>query len=315
MAKILIGLDLGGTQVKAGLVSPDGELLSITARPTPHGTGAAELEQFVSEVAGELEAEARQEELIGVGLAVAGFVLDNGDIVQTPNLPALSACKFLLVLRHQFGPQVGLALDLDANAAAVAEHRLGAGRKIRRLLMLVLGTGVGGAMLLDGQPLRFTLNCVGDPGHVIVKEHGRACSAGGRGCLEAEISAGAICKKAEEAMAQLRLAVPRQLTAADVFEAFRGSLPWAIEVWDDVGTCLGRAVATLAHIFQPELVLLDGGVSKAAEAFLPAAERELARCGDDLYVRNLKLQTGQFGEYAGVIGAATMAYEAWKTKQ
>lgn len=309
LAELLIGMDLGGTRIKAGLVEPGGRLLKTLVRPTPLGTEAADLEREVVDLAGALASEVPGE-LAAIGMAVAGFVQETGEIVQTPNLPALSSCRFLPALRARFGDRPSYAVDLDAIAAAVAEHRHGAARGIRRLLMLVLGTGVGGAFLLDGQPLRVTLNCIGDPGHVIVKENGRRCSAGGRGCLEAEISAAAVSDKARRAMARSGHAPDGEITGAEVFAAYKAGAPWAKEVWNDVGACLGRGLASLAAIFAPQMVVLAGGLAQAMEAFIVSCRRELAECGDDLYVRDLEIRGGAFNEFAGVVGSATMAYEA-----
>ncbi len=194
-----IGVDLGGTSAKGGIVTGAGKVVTRVEAATPgNGTGAR-ICQELRRIVDDLIKQARRLGLRpeGIGVALPGFVLDGTrEIVHTPNLPGLEGYPLYEDLVDAYG-HLGyrVVLEMDVCAAMAAEYRFGAGRGFERLASLVIGTGVGGAVMVDGRILRFNRNCSGDVGHIVVAPDGDRCSAGGRGRLEAQIAAPAIRRR------------------------------------------------------------------------------------------------------------------------
>lgn len=241
-----IGVDVGGTNTKIALVAADGAILRQAGIPTgTHGDPAPFLGQL-AEVLGELVGAGPR----GIGMALPGFFAPDGrSIVFNPNTPALVGIDFVGWL-GQFGLPVRLEQDL--NGPALAEYAFGAGRGARRLMTAPIGTGLGAAVMVDGELLRFTFNSAGDTGHVILQPGGPRCTAGCSGCAEALIAAPAVERAALEALDDPRAAALRaachdgRIPARAVIAAARAGDPLANEIMRQIGRWCGL-VARLAH--------------------------------------------------------------------
>ena len=309
-----IGVDIGGTKVLAAEVAPDGTVLRTARRTTPgRRVDVALVEDALTEAVGEV-ADGRP--VAGVGLAAAGFVDAAGERVMfAPHLPWRGE-PTRSRLEDRWGTAV--ALDNDANCAARAELALGAARGCRDVVMVTMGTGIGGALVLGGSLLRGRNGMAGEFGHMQVVPDGQACECGGSGCWEQYSSGNALVRHARTRMIALRLEAPglldelsggdpAALTGPMVTTAAQAGDPVALEAFDVIGTWLGVGLANLAAAFDPELLVVGGGVSAAGDLLLGPARTALAASLVGSAHRSVPPVTrARFGPEAGVVGAADL---------
>ena len=297
-----IGVDLGGTKILAGVVNRDGTVVRRHERPSPQDSQEhvlAELEAAVAELLDESVA------AVGFG-APSPIDQENGVVVRPVNLP-LENAPLCDRMRERFGRPVGL--DNDANAAAIGEWRAGAGRGEDDLLMLTLGTGVGGGVISGGKPFRGRNGLGAELGHVVIVHGGRPCQGActGRGHLEAYVSGNAATAAAREAFGP----------SADAHRLVRlaneGNAQ-AKELLEEVAGYLGSAIGSFVNVFAPQLVLLGGGFGVAAFDYLRGPAEEVARQEALEPMRSsVRLAKAELGTAAGFIGAAFVAFEALAT--
>jgi glucokinase len=294
-----IGLDLGGTKILAGVVARDGTVVRRHERPTPQDSQDRVL----------AELEAAVDELLDESVAAVGFGApspidqDNGVVVRCVNLP-LENAPLRDRMRERFGIPVGL--DNDANAAAIGEWRAGAGRGEDDLVMLTLGTGVGGGVISGGKPFRGRNGLGAELGHVVVVHEGRPCQGActGHGHLEAYVSGSAASAAAGEMFGPSADA-HRLVRLANEGDA------QAKELLEEVARSLGSAIGSFVNVFAPQLVLLGGGFGVAAFDYLRGPAEEVARQEALEPMRSsVRLAKAELGTAAGFIGAAFVAFEA-----
>jgi glucokinase len=298
-ANRVIGVDLGGTKIAAGIVDRDGGIGSRMESRTP----ATSEEDVV--VALEQAVEELFEDGVGaIGLGVPSTVDQaRGVAVSSVNIPFAD-----VPLRQRIADRFGVpcGIDNDANAAAIAEWQVGAGRGTRHMIMLTLGTGVGGGLILDGKPYRGAVGAAAELGHLVIEHDGRPCqgSCTGRGHLEAYATGGAATKEAEEAFgagADTRL----------VLERARAGDERALELLDGIGRRLGSALGSLVNIFDPEAIVIGGGWGEAADEFLLAPAREVMLREALVPARDrVRLLPAELGPDAGLVGAGFVGFEA-----
>lgn len=315
-SSVVLGLDIGGTTAKMGIVSPEGEILRRAEEPMPHHLAAQTLVENVKQPATELLHWARQEgyDVLGCGVSVCGFITPDGERPEYVNVHALDG--FPLRQELQGALDLPVILDNDMNCAVLGEYHYGAGKGVSRLLVVTVGTGIGVGVILNDQLLRLSSGTTGNPGHVIVDPHGPVCVAGCRGCVESLASAGPISRRAEalarsQRPTQLRrlLEDKGHLTPEDVFVAAEaGDLP-AQEIWREVGEWLGRGLATWVQIFAPSVVLVGGGVAHAQDWLIRPMEREMRRVGEPYFTRQVReVKSASLKKELGVLGAASLFF-------
>jgi glucokinase len=287
-----LGIDIGGTNTKVALVGREGRvaaLETILTRPEGSVAQAPELVRRVAESAGRcLQGHPAE----AAGVAVAGFVDDAREsMIYNPNLPWLADFPLKSALSRALG--MPALLEVDSNAAGLAEYRYGSGRGASRFLCLTAGTGLGGGMVVNGDLLRFTGQCLGDVGHVVLDADGPVCSCGGRGCAEALIAQDRIVEQAGCGGGLL-----------DVIQAAREGDLKARSALEAAGRALGLLAASLAHIFQPDRIAIAGGLSEAGNLVLPSAQSAFRRNASDASRNQVRIVTASLGRTAGVIGAA-----------
>jgi glucokinase len=296
VARAVLGLDIGGTKIAAGIVDPEGGVHGFVTAPTDAGSAAGIVRLF------ELGRQAVSEaglEIAAVGIGCGG-PLDsaNGVLVAPLHLPGWRDVPITALATEAFGrPAV---LDNDATAAAAGEFRYGAGRGARNMVYLTVSTGVGGGVVLDGKLQRGPSGNGGELGHVTVDWHGRRCrGCGRRGCLEAYCSGTSIAERAHEAGMD-------GASAADVAEAARAGDTVAATLWDETCEALACGITSIANLFEPELVVLGGGVVRTGEQLLGPV-RELV--AEHVIGPPLRIVAAASGDAVGVVGAAAVAYE------
>jgi glucokinase len=292
-APVVIGLDVGGTKILSGLVDRDGRVLAEREVPSPDGSEEG--------VLGALDAAV--EALLGERVAAIGYGIPanlergTGRILHAMNLP-LDDVDLASRARERFGLPVGI--ENDAGAATLAEWRRGAGRGTQNLVMVTLGTGVGGGIVIDGRLFRGWA----EVGHIVLQEGGQECSCGGRGHLEVLASGTAGDRAAQElygADADARVLVSR---AEDGDEQ-------AFDALARMGRSLGAGIASLVNVFDPELVVVGGGFGAAAGDLVLEPAREAARADAILPANStLRVVPAQLGPEAGLVGAGLVAFEA-----
>lgn len=295
----VLGVDIGGTSTKAGIVDAAGALSSVDSIPT--GPNPELFLSALCELIGRtLEAgRSAGAEMAGIGVAVAGFLDERRDhLVYNSNLAWLEGFSLRAPLARRFGLPV--ELEVDSNAAAVAEWRYGSGRGSRRFLCVTSGTGLGVGMVIDGEPLRFAYGCLGDIGHVIVERDGPLCTCGGHGCAEIMVSAPAVARRFQE-----RAGIEGNVSLRDVIEAARGGHEAAIEMLAEAGEWLGIAAASLANTFFPDQIAIAGGLSEAGDLVMRAAERAFDKHAGTFTRGQTSLGRAALGSRATLVGAGS----------
>jgi len=292
----VIGVDLGGTKILAGIVERDGTIVRTVERPTPAGSEAeilAALEKLVAEV--------WEEDVAAIGFGVPS-TLDRGRVVGSVNIQ-LDDVDLAADAGRRFGVPAGV--DNDGNAAAIAEWQLGAGRGSRNLVMLTLGTGCGGGLILDGRPYRGAVGAAAELGHMVIVHDGRPCQGNctGRGHLEAYVSGLAVAAAAHERFGP-------NVDAHGIVDLAQGGDEAAREILAEVGRHLGSALGSFVNIFNPEVIVVGGGLGAAAGEHLlgPARQvltREALSPGREL----VRVVPAELGAAAGLVGAGLVAFE------
>jgi len=309
---VSIGVDVGGTKVAAGAVDDHGVILERLQEVTPSHSPQAVEEAIVSAVK-RLLAHHHAE---AVGIGAAGWV-DNSQAVVAFS-PHLAWRAEPLKARLSQRIDLPLIVDNDANAAAWAEYRFGAGHGSSVMVCLTLGTGIGGGLVIGGQLFRGTYGMAGEWGHMISVPDGHWCECGNRGCWEQYASGNAMLREAR-ALARTNSPVayrlmeivggdPDKITGSDLTAAAIAGEPTAVELLFDVGTWLGRGIANLAAALDPEVVVIGGGVSAAGDLLLLPAQRAFRRTLTGRGFRpEARLVLAHFRNDAGLIGAADLA--------
>jgi glucokinase len=319
----VMGIDLGGTNVRLALVNPQGQILSRWERATASMPDQAAL---VSTLAADLTKAgetARDQgwEIKGVGIGVPGRVLpQEGWVDFSPNVPALNECP--LVERLSLLVNWPLFLQNDANLFALGEHWLGAGVGHEHMLGITLGTGVGGGLILNGRLWAGAEGTAGEIGHVTVDPEGRKCHCGNRGCLETMASAFWTVLWVKEQLAQGASSWLRELYETDP-DAIQGETlvvaalqadPLARRAFDRVGRSLGQAIAGAVHLLGLSRVVIGGRFARAWEVFNLPLQEELHRRLTLFPPEEVSVCPAQLEDDAGLVGAACLAWQALEKK-
>ena len=306
-----IGIDIGGTKIAGALVSEEGQIIRELKVPTP-ASNADAIADAVVELVNELSV---GEQVIAAGIAAAGFIdADRANIVYAPNLSWRNE-PFKAKLASRLN--IPVFIDNDANAAGWAEYRFGAGAGVKHMVMLTVGTGVGGAVIVDGHMLRGGFGIAAELGHINMVPGGVLCGCGQKGCLESYGSGNALLRAAKALAASgeakgARLAELErevgQLTGAEVYRAIQENDPGALGLLSDLGSMLGRAVASLVAVLDPELVVIGGGVSAVGDLLLdPIRKSYLEHLPARGFRPELRIEAARLVNDAGVVGAADLA--------
>lgn len=308
----VLGLDVGGTKIAAGVVDADGRVGSFAVEPTV--TDSAEgAERLVALGRRAVEESGRSwSEIRAVGIACGG-PLDaaRGVLLTPPHLPGWHDLPLAAIVERDL--ERPAVLENDATAAAAGEHRFGAGVGTRHLVYLTISTGVGGGVVADGRLFRGAMGNGAELGHVTVRCDGRVCpGCARRGCLEAYVSGTSIAARAREALGAgdgtSPLAAIADPTASDVAAAARDGDPLATRVWDETTTMLACGIVSIVNVFEPEIVVLGGGVSGVGEQLLAPVRDSVRSTAMSPAGRAARIVASPLGEHVGVVGAAAIAY-------
>ena len=296
-----IGVDLGGTNLRAAAIDRNGNILDKTSGATNFEEGRDAVLSDIAGAVNQLRARFGASGFYGIGIGVPGFIdIERGVIVGTHNLLGFDGFPMRDDLSQRLSTPV--ILENDANAAALGEKWIGAGRDVNDLVLLTLGTGIGGGIISSGRVLHGFVGMAGELGHITAIPGGNPCGCGNSGCLEKHASATAI-----EAMAKL-VALGDHLTAKDVFDLAEQGNPLALRVFEHMGMALGLALATLINIFNFPLYLLSGGVLPAWRFFAPAMMAEIETRSFTFRNTKTRVEPATLGNQAGLYGAAYLPF-------
>lgn len=313
MSAPALAVDLGGTKLLVGLVDREGRVLAKQRVPTPQ-RGADAVAGAIRDLARSLRTGvgASGATIAGVGVAVAGPTDHaRGVIYEPPNLAGWGReVAFGPLLARALGETV--SIENDANAAALGEAWVGAGRDVRDLVYVTVSTGIGGGLILGGRLYRGANGTAGEIGHVIVDPDGPRCHCGNRGCLEVLASGPAIARQAREAVAggaATSLAGhSEEITAEAVAEAARGGDRVAVALYREAGTRIGIVLGNLLALFNPKMIIVGGGVSKTGDLLFGPLREAIRSRAYPKPALGASVVPAQLGDDVGIIGAAALVY-------
>ncbi|MEJ7792657.1 MAG: ROK family protein [Gaiellaceae bacterium] len=310
----VLGLDIGGTKLAAGVVDGAGRVLSFLVEPTLAEEGATHgLERlFTLGRRAIVESGLDPTEIRSVGIGCGGPLdTQRGVLVAPPHLPGWRNIPVTALAEAAFG--VPAALENDATAGAAGEHLYGAGEGTRNMVYLTISTGVGGGVVLDGRLYRGSSGNGGELGHVTVDWDGRACrGCGRRGCLEAYVSGTSIAERAREAIradGNSSLASLADPTAADVAAAAEAGDALAHSVWSETVNALACGLTSIVNLFEPELVVIGGGVARTGEQLLGPVRKRVREDAMKPAGEAADIVASALGDRVGVVGAAAIVHE------
>jgi glucokinase len=316
MTKRYVGIDLGGTNLKLGLVAADGGLIERLSVPTEASGGPEHVLGRMAQGVRDLAEKAglAMDEVAAVGVGVPGPLDSAEGVVHfTPNMPGWINVRVRGTLEDHLGCTV--VVENDANAAAYGEFRVGAGRDVDSMFVLTLGTGVGGGIVLNGRLLRGVTDTGAELGHVILRYGGRLCGCGNRGCLEAYASATAVVARFREEATVSDLARKPDLECKDVFDAADAGDKAAARIVAETAEYLAVGITSILHALNPEMVVLTGGMMGAGDAFLEEIRGHVKALAFPSAYEPCEIRWSTLGGDAGILGAALAAEAFDRTGQ
>lgn len=313
--KVAIGVDVGGTKIAVAAVDLKGRILSSARVATPTGSSenvVASIEDLISKF---IESATDAGEVVGIGLAVAGTVdWKQGMVVQSPNLP-FANLRLKSIVEAKFG--LPALMDNDGNLATLGEKYYGAGRDAQNIVGLTLGTGIGAGIIIDGCLYRGATGSAAEIGHMVIEATGPRCTCGSYGCFEEMAAGRALVRIAKERIVHNRDSLILEL-AGDAIDDITGPLvteaaqkndALALDVFGEIGFWLGIGINNIINIFNPELVILGGGMAGAGDLVLASARKVVAERTLHPNQDVAEVVLADLGNQAGVLGAAALVFD------
>lgn len=323
--KYFIGIDLGGTNIKVGLVDEQGVVIASSSTRTPRDTDPDRIITRMTEAAGSVARSGGMQltDISGIGIGSPGPIdLEHGVVIGMPNLNGWDCIPLCQRIEEATG--VPTTLENDANAAAFGEFWAGAGRdpNIRDMVMVTLGTGIGTGLIIAGKIVHGARGVAGEGGHMVVQPDGRQCGCGQRGCLEAYASAANTARRAEESLAreprsvlhEVRKANNGTLTSKHVFDAANAADPVALAVVRETARYLAVGCVSFCRILDPSMIVFAGGMILAGDLLFEMVREAFADNSWNVMSDHVRIVPAELGNEAGFIGAAAIACDAGRTE-
>jgi glucokinase len=320
----VISIDIGGTKIMTALFNADGKMRAKDIRPTLADEGVdAVIERFcaaIKEMAEKNKISLR--EVGAIGIACAGGIDTGKGVVVTPSphLPGWTGLPLAKIVKEKTG--VATYIVNDASAAALGEQRYGVGRGTNNLVLLTLGTGIGGGIIIDGKLYLGARGGAGELGHITVEAHGLQCGCGNTGCLEMYASGTAVARDAIErirrgdksSLIDIAGGNIDKITAEMVSKAAQNGDKLAQDVIAQAAYYLGVGLVNIVNIFNPEMVVIGGGMAAIGEMLIAPGRKMVAERAFSINAQSVRIVTSRLGNEAGVYGAAAFAFETRRTK-
>jgi glucokinase len=315
--KLALGVDLGGTKIAAILATPQGEVVARRRQPTPAQEGPEAVIRSLKQTIYELKDAPgiASSQIIGIGISAAGIIDSKAGVVTTsPNLPGWQDIPLREIIQREFGWTT--FLENDANSAALGEYYFGAARGIDNFIYITISTGIGSGIFINGQLYRGVSGAAGEAGHMSIKVDGPQCNCGNIGCWETLASGSALAREAVKQIEQgARTAIWElaqgdltQVTAEIVFQAAQQGDQLAQALISRLSYYLGMGLVNLVNIFNPELILIGGGVAEMGERLLQPAINLVKERAFSLSAEAVRIEKAQLGNDSGVLGATTLVW-------
>lgn len=314
MKQLIAGIDIGGTKIAIALATADYEIIAKRVIPTLVSDGANKnLERTLGEL--EILIEREQAELLKIGIACAGPLdVRRGLILSSPNLPGWDEFPIVETIRRRM--KVSVILENDANAAALAEQKFGAGKAFKNLVYVTISTGIGGGIVADGKLIQGLTGNAGEIGHITVMPNGLQCGCGARGCLEAVCSGTGIARRfvekihrGESSLVVDKVKSLEQITAKHIAEAAAEGDALAAEIWEETIFYLSVGLGNVIVMFEPEAIILGGGVSLTGEQLLEPLRRQIQHHLKIFSVSDIYILQAGLGAESGIYGALALTLQ------
>ncbi len=313
----VIGVDLGGTTIKAGVVNGQGQILHQAKLPTQADEGPPVVSRQILKAIDNLFLQYPRENIAGIGIGTPGMVSLDGETVQAPpNFADWHDYR----LKEAIHASVGLPVEIDndANAAAVGEARFGAGRGHKDLVFVIWGTGVGGGVIIDGKIFRGSFGGAGEIGHTTINYDGPQCKCGNRGCVEAYVGQRYLSERTRRRLKQQKKSKIVQLVDGDLSKIEPVILSRAMQMGDklaweilhEAGSLLGVALASVMNILDIRFVIIGGGISGADDSVFDAIRKSIRERAMGPIRSSFQVVRAELGNDAGILGAASLALPA-----
>lgn len=314
---VVIGVDFGATNTRIGVVARDGKIIGKKTIPTYSTRGKKFIiERLIDELKGSISTlTLKGIKVLALGIGIAGIIyIKKGIVAFSPNMPAWRMVPLKRIVARRL--KLPVFIENDANAAAIGEGWLGAGKGIRNFVCITLGTGIGGALVLDGRIVHGADGMAGEIGHITVNPDGPLCNCGNNGCLETYSSATGIIRMAKEALktggSSNLLTITggnlEKLTSQMIANAAKSGDPISMEIMDKAGAYLGIGLADLVNLLNMELVIFSGGMLDLWDDFKKKVNMEIIRRAYNIPAKRLKFKKAKLGEMSGVVGSAKIAW-------
>lgn len=314
--KYVIGIDLGGTNLKVALLDLNGHIREKVSFPTRQGKEAV-LQQIIESLEEVIKrAKVKRSAILGLGLGTPGLVDSIQGLVRGfTNIKGWRNVPLKEYMESNTG--FPAYIDNDVNLMALGELRCGAGQGARNMVCLTLGTGVGGGIIIEGRLYRGSTLSAGELGHIPVNVHGPRCACGGYGCLERYVGNAYIVERAVKAIQGGRGNLIKKLVEGDlkaitpriIFRAARQGDKLAEEIWEETGRYIGIALAGVINLLNPEIIVVGGGVAQAGKLLFGSIRRTVKERAMNLPAKKVKIVPAKLGEEAGLIGAGMLVKE------
>ncbi len=310
-----IGVDIGGTSTKLGLVDPQGRVLFRDSFLTHNAHGKKKLLDMILKHVHDLmrTAEDRRLKVAGVGVGAPGPIdVRRGWVYFFPNIPGWKDTPFKKLLERRLG--IPTIVDNDANAMAYGEFCFGAGRGSKNMLAMTLGTGIGGGLVIDGKLFHGPAFSAAEVGHMVLNENGPLCACGNHGCIETYVGNGYFIrevrrrlKAGQKSLLTQELRKGKDLTPLAVAQAARRGDALSKLMWQETGEHLGNALVGLTNLLNPEKIILGGGIAQNGDLLFKPVVQTLAKKAFPIAAASVKVVPAELGVDAGLIGAAALA--------
>jgi len=308
--KKIVGLDLGGTFIKVGLVGKTGKILKKKQLPTlgKKGRGSV-LSQMEKGIKFALNGE---KDVMGIGIGTPGLVDRQGKVFSAPNLPDWDNLPLKKIFEDKFNLPV--IVENDVNTITSGEYVYGAGKGYKNIICITLGTGLGGGIILNGKLFRGSNLSAAEIGHIPICYEGPKCNCGNSGCIERYVGAAYISRMARDAIKKGRKSKIKDLVKGDlslitpkiISQAYKKGDWLAREIWEKVGLYLGTMFSGLINLLNPEIIIIGGGIAQAGKPLFEAVRKEIKKRAFPLLSREVKVVPAKLGIDSGIISAASL---------
>lgn len=316
-----VGLDVGGTNIRAGAITRDGKKLSESRRPARAMEGIAVTRQMINETIEEAIALSGQgrDALMGIGLGVPGrHDSAQGLVIYSPNFAGWTNVQLLEPIEEQFG--VAAFMRNDVKTASMGEYYFGAGQGYRHIVMITLGTGIGGSLIADGTLMLGSCEGFAEVGHMVLDPNGRLCGCGNHGCWEALAGRDAIIERTWRKLQTGRASALSELANGELFDITPAMIAGAAqqgdalarEVMDETAMWVGIGVANLIQLYNPEVVIIGGGISQAGALLFDPIQRTVNWRARMVPASTARIVPAALGDDAGIYGGAVLVFAAAK---